>query len=48
MENNTSLLATKFSINHIYRLKAVAHNKLFEILDDSVNSDLTFINASAG
>ncbi|NMM64584.1 hypothetical protein HBE96_18420 [Clostridium sp. P21] len=48
MENNINLLATKFSINHVYRLKAVARNKLFEILDDSVNSDLTFINAPAG
>lgn len=48
MDNNINLLTTKFSINHIYRLKAVGRSKLFEILNDSVNSRLTFINAPAG
>lgn len=48
MDHNMNLLETKFSVNHIYRLNAVARNDLFTILNDSVNSKLTVINAPAG
>lgn len=48
MNENENLLTTKFSINHVYRLKAVARTKLFQLLDDSVNNRLTTINAPAG
>ncbi len=48
MENHIDLLETKFSINHIYRQKAIARENLFCILDDAVNTRLTLISAPAG
>ena len=48
MSNPIELLETKYCINHIYRQKAIARENLFGILDDSMNSRLTFISAPAG
>lgn len=48
MENHIDLLKTKFSINHIYRQKAITRENLFCILDESANTRLTFISAPAG
>ncbi len=48
MGNPIELLETKYCINHIYRQKAIAREKLFGILDDSMSNRLTFISAPAG
>lgn len=48
MENHIDLLETKFSINHIYRQKAITRENLFCILNDAVNTRLTLISAPAG
>ncbi|MDF2888789.1 MAG: ATP-dependent transcriptional regulator, MalT-like, LuxR family [Lacrimispora sp.] len=48
MEKHIDLLETKFSINHIYRQKAITREHLFCILDDALDTRLTFISAPAG